>query len=185
MRRLDIDFAPPGVRRTIARTPPLAWLLLVLGLLLCAGAGLLAWRLQVQRHADQAQIDSVRRRVAAPLLVAAAAPVTAALPQIGAAQATVVNAAVLQLNLPWRALRDAVGAATPPTIALLALEPDAHKQTLRLTAEARNSDEMFAYVEQLKAQELFSAVLLTRHEINDQDPNKPIRFQLDAVWSTP
>lgn len=185
MTPLHIDFAPPSMRRTLARTPPLAWLLLAIALLLCAAAGVLAWRLQVQQRADQAQIDNVRRRVAAPVVAAVAAPVAGALPQISTVQATVVNAAVLQLNLPWRALRDAVGAATPPTIALLALEPDAHKQSLRLTAEAKNSDEMFAYVEKLKEQELFSAVLLTRHEINDQDPNRPIRFQLDAVWSAP
>jgi Tfp pilus assembly protein PilN len=184
MTPLHIDFAPPSLRRTLARTPPLAWALLLVALLLCAAAGVLAWRLQAQRLADQAQVDSVRRRVAAPVVVAAA-PVDVALPQISTVQANVVNAAVLQLNLPWRALRDAVGAATPPTIALLALEPDARKQTLRVTAEAKNSDEMFAYVEKLKEQELFSAVLLTRHEINDQDPNRPIRFQLDAIWSAP
>ena len=184
MTPLRIDFAPPSVRRTLAQTKPLAWVLLAVAIMLCAGAGVMAWHLQVQQRADQAQVDSVRRRVAAPP-VAASTTDSAKLPQIGALQANAVNTAVLQLNLPWRALRDAVGAATPPTIALLALEPDAHKQTLRITAEARNSDEMFAYVEQLKAQELFSAVVLTRHEINDQDANRPIRFQLDAVWSTP
>lgn len=184
MTPLRIDFAPPSLRRTLARTSALAWVLLAMAVLLCAAAGVLAWHLQVKQRADQALVDSVRRRVAAPPVVAVASD-SAKLPQISALQANAVNAAVLQLNLPWRALRDAVGAATPPTIALLALEPDAHKQTLRVTAEARNSDEMFAYVEQLKAQELFSAVLLTRHEINDQDPNRPIRFQLDAVWSAP
>jgi hypothetical protein len=44
------------------------------------------------------------------------------------AQADAVNAAVMQLNLPWRALHDAVAAATPASIALLALEPDARKR---------------------------------------------------------
>ncbi|HZV65151.1 MAG TPA: PilN domain-containing protein, partial [Telluria sp.] len=66
-----------------------------------------------------------------------------------------------------------------------ALEPDARKRTMRITAEAKTSDDMIAYVEQLKQQELFAAVVLTRHEINDQDPNKPIRFQLDAQWTAP
>jgi hypothetical protein len=41
---------------------------------------------------------------------------------------------------------------------------------------------MVGYVEELKQQELFSSVMLTRHEINEQDPNRPLRFQLEAVW---
>jgi hypothetical protein len=41
---------------------------------------------------------------------------------------------------------------------------------------------MVAYVADLKQQESFSGVILTRHEINDQDPNRPLRFQLEATW---
>jgi Tfp pilus assembly protein PilN len=98
------------------------------------------------------------------------------------AQAGAVNASVQQLNVPWRGLHDAVQAATPATIALLALEPDAKKSSVRITAEAKTSDDMIAYVEQLQRVEWFSAVLLARHEINEQDPNRPIRFQVDAQW---
>ena len=98
------------------------------------------------------------------------------------AQAGAVNAAAQQLNLPWRGLYDAVQAATPATIALLALEPDAKKNSVRITAEAKGSDDMIAYVEQLERIEWFSTVLLARHEINEQDKNRPIRFQIDAQW---
>jgi hypothetical protein len=38
-------------------------------------------------------------------------------------------------------------------------------------------------VEELKKQELFSDVALTRHEINEQDPARPIRFQIEAEWT--
>jgi Tfp pilus assembly protein PilN len=103
-------------------------------------------------------------------------------PPVPEAQAAAVNAAVLQLNLPWRALHDAVQAGTPANIALLAMEPDARKNSVRITAEAKSSDDMIAYVEQLQKGDWFSAVLLSRHEINEQDPNRPIRFQLDAQW---
>ncbi len=112
-------------------------------------------------------------------------PVALAQPRIPEAQAAAVNAAVLQLNLPWRALHDAIGEATPATIGLLALEPDPRKRSIRITAEAKSSDDMIAYVELLKRQELFAGVTLARHEINEQDPNRPIRFQLDAEWSAP
>jgi hypothetical protein len=41
---------------------------------------------------------------------------------------------------------------------------------------------MIDYVQALQQQERFSSVILARHEINDQDPNHPIRFQVDAQW---
>ena len=68
---------------------------------------------------------------------------------------------------------------------LLALEPDARKHVLRLTAEVKNSDDMIGYIELLKQQEFFSAVTLTRHEVSELDPNRPLRFQLDAEWRAP
>jgi Tfp pilus assembly protein PilN len=98
------------------------------------------------------------------------------------AQATFVNAAILQLNLPWRELQDAVLAATPRTVALVAMEPDPRKRILKITAETKTSDDMVDYIAALKDQESFSGVILTRHEINDADPNRPLRFQLEATW---
>jgi hypothetical protein len=55
-------------------------------------------------------------------------------------------------------LHDAVQAATPASIALLALEPDARKKSsVRITAEAKSSDDMIAYVERLQQEDWFSA----------------------------
>jgi Tfp pilus assembly protein PilN len=104
---------------------------------------------------------------------------------VGEPEAAAVNGAISQLNLPWRALHDAVRAATPSNIALLALEPDAKKRVLRITAEAKNSDDMLAYVAALGQVTLFGTVTLVRHEILEQDPNRPLRFQLDAAWGAP
>ena len=56
------------------------------------------------------------------------------------------------------------------------------RRSLRITAEAKDSDDMIAYVEQLQSRNWFGAVELVRHEINEQDPNRPIRFQIDAAW---
>jgi Tfp pilus assembly protein PilN len=177
MKKVRIDFAPPGLVRSVLRTPRLAWAILwavfVLAMVLAAMNSKLTQR---EREIDQLLAQShVRAQAAAPAPVAARPPVPEA-------QAAAVNAAVLQLNLPWRALYDAVQAGTPSNIALLALEPDARKSLLRITAEAKTSDDMIAYVEQLKKSEWFSGVLLSRHEINEQDANRPIRFQLDAQW---
>ena len=180
-KRIAIDFAAPSLQRTVYRAGPLAWTLAAAGLLACALAALLGWRLLAQQKDDSARLSAARLRANAPKAVT----VVVERPRISEQQAGVVNAAVLQLNLPWRALHDTIAAATPPAIALLALEPDSKKRSIKITAEARSSDEMVGYVEQLKQQELFAGVILTRHEINEQDPNRPIRFQLEAEWVSP
>lgn len=178
MKPVRIDFAPPGMARTLHRTPPAAWMLAAFALILLLAAAVAAADLMKRQRAHERQLAVLQARAAVP----AAAPPAAATP-ISETQAAAVNAAVMQLNLPWRALQDAVAAATPPGVALLALEPDARKRSLRISAEARTSDEMIDYVARLKREELFSDVALTHHEINDQDPNRPIRFELDAAWS--
>jgi Tfp pilus assembly protein PilN len=179
MKSIRIDFAPNSVRRNIGRIGPVTWLLGCVGVLLCASAAIAAVELLRQR--DALLVD---RRYSEVQLQKRVAPQTSPTKfVIAEAHASAVNGAIAQLNLPWKALFDAVEAATPATIALLSLEPDAKKQFIRGTAEAKGSDGMLAYIEQLKQQSFFTAVMLTRHEVNEQDPNKPIRFQFEAQWA--
>jgi Tfp pilus assembly protein PilN len=178
MKSMNIDFAPRSLRRALFHTHPALLALAGVGLLLCVGAALGGWTLAEQRQERERQLRHLRERVAAM----SARPVEAARTVIPPEQAAFVNGAVMQLNLPWRELQDAVAAATPRGVALVAMEPDPRKQVLKITAETKTSDEMVAYVAELKQQESFSGVILTRHEINDQDPNRPLRFQLEATW---
>lgn len=101
---------------------------------------------------------------------------------ISDAQAAAVNAATAQLNLPWRDVLDAIEVAASPDIALLAIESDGRKQVVNGVAEAKDGNGMARYVEQLKKQALFGEVLLTRHETNEQDADRPLRFQFEAQW---
>ena len=179
MKPLRIDFAPPSLARTWFHTSRPARALAAVALVLAVCAGLQAQRLSEQRRIDAEQVARVTQHHAAPVQ---AAPAQAKV-VVSPAQAAAVNAAVLQLNLPWRDLYNAIGAATPATVALLALEPDARKRTVRITAEARGSDDIIGYIEQLQAQAWFTSVVLTHHETNDVDPNKPVRFQIDAQWA--
>ena len=179
MRPLRIDFAPPSLARTWFHTARPARALAGVALILALVAGAQAWQLFDQRRSDAEQVARVAQRHAVPVVAAPeVARVTVSLPQAAA-----VNAAVLQLNLPWRELHDAIGTATPASVALLALEPDARKHMVRITAEAKGSVDMIGYVEQLQKQDWFTAVALTHHETNDVDPNKPIRFQVEAQWA--
>ncbi|MBE3028108.1 hypothetical protein GQ37_020995 [Janthinobacterium sp. BJB1] len=182
MTRLDIDFAPPNWRRGLYRVPAWAWFTGALGVALIATAAWAGSAALQRQQASEAQWRRAQQRVAQ----AAQGPAPAPQVPIAPAQAAAVNAAILQLNLPWRDLQDALASATPPAIALLALEPDARKRVLKITAETTGSDAMVAYIAQLKQQELFgSRVQLLRHEINALDPNHPLRFQLEARWGAP
>jgi len=179
MRKVRIDFAPPSLRRTLYHAPRGTWSLVIVALAL---AGPLASVSAQYRGLQRAQAQRAAQTAQARARAVARAPVAAPARVVPPAQAGAVNAAAQQLNLPWRGLYDAVQAATPATIALLALEPDAKRNSVRITAEAKGSDDMIAYVEQLERIEWFSTVLLARHEINEQDKNRPIRFQIDAQW---
>lgn len=180
MRPLHIDFAPGGWRRTLRRTHPSAWVAAAIAGMALAAALVAGWTLHHEQQTYEAQLAEagIRARTAA-----ANVPAPVAHAPIPEAQVTAVNAVVSQLNLPWGALHDALAAGTPSSIALLAVEPDARRHRLQITAEARDSDGMVAYVERLKQQELFKDVVLMRHEVNDADPNKPLRFQLEAAWA--
>lgn len=177
MNAVKIDFSAGSIRRTLFHTGPAVLLLAGAGLLLCATAAQRSWQVRQQR-ARASEIQQIRQRVAALSQV----PREVATVVIGPAQAQFVNSAIGQLNLPWRDLLDAVQGATPREIGLLALEPEPRKQLLKLTAEAKTSDDMVAYVAQLKQQAMFTNVMLVRHEMNEQDPHRPLRFQVEAVW---
>lgn len=177
-KRMAIDFAPPTWRRALYRLHPALLAAGIAGIVLCAAGIWFAMQMAQQRAVRAQQIDTLRASQAA----LSKRPVRVAEVLIPEAQALSVNAAILRLNVPWRALEDAIGTATPPGIALLALDPDPKKQVLKITAEARTSDDMVGYVQALKQQEFFIGAALARHEIGEQDPQHPIRFQVEAQW---
>ena len=178
MKRIDIDFAPRTLRRTVFQTSRLAWLMGCAGIVVGLWAGIAAFDLSKQVEADEGRLSRLQgkaRNSAAAKPMANATKVTEGL-------ANAVNNAIAQLNVPWRDVLDAVEGATPANVGLLALEPDARRHVVRGMAEARTSGDMIAYVEALKKQDIFDSVVLTKHEVNDLDPNKPLRFQFEARW---
>lgn len=182
MKPLRIDFAPPSLRRSLFRTPArsIALLFAIASLSFSVAMQFKAYR-EVREGLDALHAALAARSQAARPVALAAQP-KLVLPE---AQVQAVNDAVMQLNVPWRDLYEAVRAATPSNVALLALEPDAKRRTLRITAETRNSDDMLAYVAKMQELSWFGSVVLTRHEIAEQDPNRPLRFQVAAQWGTP
>ena len=94
------------------------------------------------------------------------------------------NQVLRQLSLPWDALFKAVEASGGKDVALLSMEPDVGKGVVKISAEAKNFDAMLEYVRRLGKRDLFESVLLQEHQVQQNDPEKPIRFSLLAAWRT-
>jgi len=92
------------------------------------------------------------------------------------------NEVLLQLFMPWDDLFQAVESAAGKKIALLALEPDTEKQMVKISGEAKNFASLLNYITQLEERDVFGTVYLQNHQVQQQDPDKPVRFSLLAVW---
>lgn len=97
-------------------------------------------------------------------------------------QVQMANEVMRRINLPWNALFNAFEASKTDDVAILAFEPDAHKGTLRITAEAKSLESQLDYLSALQKNPLFKDVLLRNHQIQDQDPQNPVQFMLIARW---
>ncbi|HMA48443.1 MAG TPA: hypothetical protein VKP60_01755 [Magnetospirillaceae bacterium] len=178
MRRQPIDFAPASASRLLEETGPAARLAAMAGLLLCLVAFWQAQRTLTAIDAAEEEIAGVHGELDQRIRQKRA-PVESGL---GEDQAAAVNAAIRQLNLPWRDVLDAVEAGTPPSLELLALEPDAKRSVIRIEAETADSEHMLAAVEQMKGQPFLAGVFLTRHAVEETDPHHALRLQIEAAW---
>jgi Tfp pilus assembly protein PilN len=90
------------------------------------------------------------------------------------------NQVLRQLSLPWNALFNAVETSGGQSIALLSMESDMQKGTLKISGEAKDLNALLTYVRKLSTREVFSGVFLQNHQIQQTDPEKPLRFSLLA-----
>ena len=93
-----------------------------------------------------------------------------------------VNNVLRQLTLPWEGLFQAVELSGSKEVALLALEPDLESRSVKISGEAKNIAAMLDYIRQLEQRDVFGTVYLQNHQVQQQDPDKPVRFALLAAW---
>ncbi|WP_171816508.1 hypothetical protein [Candidatus Methylopumilus turicensis] len=86
------------------------------------------------------------------------------------------------LMIPWGDVLNALESSALDGLALLAIEPDAKKRQLKITAEAKNKDIMFSYLEKLEASGELANVYLLKHEVVEDVDQHPIRFVAVATW---
>lgn len=173
MRALTLDF-----RRNEL---PHGWInvaLLVAGIAAAGLAGWSAWRISADGRALDARLASLSNKPDRKSTQRAGADAQ----QFDRESRVLANVAV-ELNTPWNPLFRALEEA-PQKIALLSIEPDAHKRELILTGEAKDFKEMLDYVRYLQGQTMLSGISLQTHQINQQDRDKPVRFRITAVWTT-
>ena len=102
--------------------------------------------------------------------------------------ASEMRAALAELKLPWSRLLqelERASAESDGSVAVLGVEPDRDKHQLRVIAEARTLPIALAYVKRLQQSAALRFPMLESHEVQTRDPEKPVRFQIRADWSTP
>jgi Tfp pilus assembly protein PilN len=179
MKAIHIDFAPHSPGQVIASMRPVHWLLAGIGFALCVGGMVALHDLTQRQAARQAELEQIQAQQVA---ARSATSTDSRKPAIPEAQASAVNSAIQQLNLPWSRLLTAIERATPSSVALLELVPDAKRHLVKGMAEAKTSGTMLAYITHLKQQPFMGNVILIKHEISDQDTNRPLRFEFEAEW---
>ena len=92
------------------------------------------------------------------------------------------EAVVRQLSLPWALLVYALEQAATRDVAILQLQPDAQQRLLRITAEARDKEAMLEYLRRLMAAKAFFNVHLVNHQVQIQDPQRPIQFSVQTSF---
>jgi type IV pilus assembly PilN-like protein len=65
---------------------------------------------------------------------------------------------------------------------VLAITPNVQKRQVRVHAEAKSLASMLSYQRKLEETRLFTDVVLNEHEVQVQDPEKPVRFNVTLTW---
>lgn len=173
MRALHLDYQA---------APPKPWTGIIL--LIC-GIALLAFTLLNYQHAvlDEATLEAdiakIRGAVVKDTQGRRQAPTESAQRKEEIATA---NGLIRQLTLPWEALFSTFELATNKDVALLSIEPDAKKRIVKVTAESKTVQGMLEYMKRLQKSPLLDEVVLQKHEVQMQDPEKPLRFIVTSVW---
>jgi Tfp pilus assembly protein PilN len=89
---------------------------------------------------------------------------------------------VRQLTLPWATLIEVMEGASTKDVAVLQVQPEAQQRVLRITAEARHHQAMLQYLQKLAASRALYEVHLLNHQVQNDDPQKPLQFSVQASF---
>ena len=165
MQRIELDF--------VRRRPASRWAGRVLLAVALGMAGEMAYTfVQLQ--------DAVRANEA---VVARAQPRKSTAPAASAEEVAAAKETVDRLALPWTRLFAALEGAASDQVALLAIEPDTKSGTVTISGDSKDYLAALTYVLNLSRSDALSKVELVRHEVKQNDPQKPVSFSIQAAWN--
>lgn len=177
MKQLDIDF----VERPLWLLPVTTRqrrILIGIGVAVGLAAMAVVW----QWHQLDQQLDDTMQAIAqARLEIVARTPPPPTPLLLSEQQIVAINSAIGQLNTPWSALLDGFERVASDEIALLQIEPDHRRRLVKGVAETKDHQRMLNYLERLGAGAPFAGAIVTRQEVNEKDPNRPLRFMFEAL----
>jgi Tfp pilus assembly protein PilN len=103
-------------------------------------------------------------------------------PQKAAQETKRASEVAFALKVPWNDLFASVEAASTPNVALLSIESDTGKRQVKLSGEAKDIESVLDYLRVLGTQPKLANVYLQSHQLQQQDPQHPVRFVLGAAW---
>lgn len=172
MRRLHLDYHAPA---RLSR----AGLLLLAAATVAAGSSL--WHFERLRQ-EHAALDAELALAQSRLARRAPAPQNRADATRFAEEAAAANAVIRRINFPWSEVFGAIESVANEEVALIGIEPDAAKGLVTVTAEARTPRGMLHYVKRLQRTAMLEQVVLQKHELQAEDPQRPVRFTVVATW---
>ncbi len=87
-----------------------------------------------------------------------------------------------QLQLPWSDFLQAIESSNLPSVALLGVEAQGSNRVLHLVAEAKDVEDLLAYVKKLRASPVLRDVFVAGQEEKLVGSVKVIRFSVEATW---
>jgi hypothetical protein len=176
MKRLHIDFVATPLWRLPVATRARQILIGLAALALLAGTAIVwQWRQLEQQIAATTEAIARARHAIVQHTPPPRSPLLLSAQQIAA-----VNSAIGQLNIPWPAVLDGFESVATADVALLQIEPDPRRRLVKGVAEAKNHQRMLAYLAALGAAEPFTGAMVSKQEINEKDPHRPLRFLFEA-----
>lgn len=172
---IDLDFIQAPAF-SLSRFAGLRLTALAIGLV----ATVITWQVQQTKQAELAALEAELTQLKLVKKIQPAikpASITIAPEKIKELQES-----VRVLAMPWDGLFEAIESTQNKDVTLLSLEPNPKKQQLLLTGEAKNLQIALQYVAQLQKQPVLSQLFLQKHNVEEGDVSKPVRFTVQAKW---
>lgn len=170
MRRLELNFQKAANQPS--RTA--GWLLLLTGLALLAEMGVSYDRLQNDREVMNQEIKASHIRLDTQH--------SSGSYQFTEKDFDAGRQIIDRLSTPWDAFFVGLESVKSSNIAILSIQPDLNTGLLLIEGEAKDYAAVLTLIAQLRVTKPFNEVFLQRHEIKQNDLQRPVVFALTARW---